>query len=452
MATHTDHAVVVGGSLGGLLAARVLSESFKQVTIVDRDVMTTDPVPRKGVPQGRHAHALLARGREAFEELFPGLTDELVALGVSKMDFQSEFRWYNDGLLLCQQPSGMIGLGTSRPLLEARIRARVLALTNVTVMDGSEATDLVAAPGAPRITGVHVTRLGEQQSHQVLSADLVVDATGRGTRGPNWLEALGYPAPTTDRVEVGLAYGSRLYRRDPNGPQPAAVAMSVAHPRGGAMLAQEGDRWIVTYSGLLGDATPLDHEGFTEFAATLPSMAIHDVIRDAEPLSDPLRFRYPASTRRRWEILPYVPEGFLAFGDAIASFSPVYGQGMSVSAVQALGLRECLQQGVDQLAPRFFKKAAAIVDIPWSIGVDGDLRFPGVQGKRTARVRLTNAYLARLHVAAEHDPAVAYAFLRVINLLDAPPRLLLPSTALRVLRGNIDRRSHIARPQVATTA
>lgn len=436
MALDTDHAVVLGGSLGGLLAARVLSEAFAHVTVIERDVLDTAPVSRRSVPQGRHAHALLARGREALEELFPGLTDELVAQGVPKMDFQSGFRWFNDGRLMCQQPSGLIGLGVSRPLLEARIRARVFALPNVTVADGCEVSALTGSTDARRVTGARVLRLGDERTEETLEADLVVDATGRGARGTKWLEDLGHPAPAADRVEVGLAYATRFYRRAQDAPQPAAVAMAVSHPRGGAMLAQEEDRWIVTFGGILGDATPLDHEGFTAFAATLASPAIHDVIRDAEPLSDPLRFRYPASVRRRYERLPYVPDGFLAFGDSITSFSPVYGQGMSVAALEALELRACLQDGPDQLARRFFKTAAAVIDIPWSIGVGSDLRFPGVKGRRTTQVRIINAYLKRLHVAAEQDPTVARAFLRVINLMDPPQRVMRPPIALRVLRGS----------------
>lgn len=201
------------------------------------------------------------------------------------------------------------------------------------------------------------------------------------------------------------------------------------------MIAQEQDRWIVSFGGILGEAPPLDHEGYTAFAATLPSPLLHDVIRDAEPLSDPVRFRYPASTRRRYERLGRVPAGYLAFGDAIASFDPVYGQGMTVAALEALALRRCLGEGPDRLARRFFRAAGRLVDGPWAIAVGGDLRFPEVEGPRSRKVRFVNAYLERLHVAAAHDPEVGRAFLRVVNLLDPPERLLAPSVVARVLRG-----------------
>jgi 2-polyprenyl-6-methoxyphenol hydroxylase-like FAD-dependent oxidoreductase len=437
MSEHTDHAVVVGASMGGLLAARVLSETYTAVTVVERDHLPEEAAQRRGVPQGRHAHGLLARGREALEELFPGLTAELVGLGVPSVDLQAGFRWINGGRLLCQAPSGLQGLGVSRPLLESRIRARVRALPNVAIVDRCDAAGLVAA--GERVTGLRILRRAADSSEEVLDADLVVDATGRGSRGPQWLEAQGYPAPEVEQVHVGLAYASRSYRRDPAGPQGVVIAATVGDPRAGAMIEQEDDRWIVTVGGMLGDTPPVDPGGYTDFAATLPSPAIHDVIRDAEPLSEPRLFRYPASTRRRYERMPRFPRGYLVFGDAISSFNPVYGQGMTVAAVEALRLRSCLSDGTADLAPRFLRQAARVIDIPWEISVGADLRFPGVPGPRTRTVRAVNAYLERLHVAAEHDPAVGRAFLRVVNLVDRPETLMAPRVALRVLRGSSGR-------------
>ncbi|MFD2093367.1 FAD-dependent oxidoreductase [Blastococcus deserti] len=448
MSEHTDHAVVVGASMGGLVAARALSEAYAHVTVVERDPLPDVGLPggataRRGVPQGRHAHGLLARGREALEELFPGLTDELIGYGVPPTDLQSGFRWINGGRLLCQAPSGLTALGVSRPLLESALRARVRALPNVTVADSCDAAGLTASGDGRRVTGLRVLRRGDSRTEEIVAADLVVDATGRGSRGPQWLAALGYPAPATERVEVGLTYASRSYRRAEDAPQGVAIAGTLANPRGGVAIPQEGDRWIVSIGGMLGDAAPLDHDGYTAFASTLPSPAIHELIRDAEPLSDPLRFRYLASTRRRYERLHRFPEGYLVFGDAISSFNPVYGQGMTVAALEALLLRECLREGTGGLAGRFLGSAARIVDIPWDISVGADLRFPGVAGRRTAKVRTVNAYLERLHRAAEHDPVVGRAFLRVVNLLDRPERLMAPGIAWRVLA---------ARPSTAPTA
>jgi hypothetical protein len=196
----------------------------------------------------------------------------------------------------------------------------------------------------------------------------------------------------------------------------------------------------VTLNGYLGQRPPADPDGFVAFAADLPASDIFEVISDAEPLGEVLPARYPASVRRRYERLDRFPDGLLVTGDAVCGFNPVYGQGMSVAALEALALRECLAAGpAAELARCFFTEVAGIVDIPWGIAVGGDLRFPGIQGPRTAKVRLVNAYLVRFHLAAATDPVLGRAFLRVVNLMDRPEGLLGPTIALRVLRGNLRR-------------
>jgi hypothetical protein len=331
----------------------------------------------------------------------------------------------------------------SRHLLEGCVRERVRALPNVRVVDRCDAAGLVGTPDGQRVCGVRVLRRGDGSAEEVIEADLVVDATGRGSRSPVWLEALGYPRPAEDEVRIGVAYASRVYRRRPDhadGDRAVVVAATVDRPRGAAMLAMEGDRWMVTLTGYLGQRPPADPDGFVAFAAGLPVPDIFEVIRDAEPLGEVLPARYPASVRRRYERLGRFPDGYLVTGDAVCGFNPVYGQGMSVAALEALALRECLRAGPSAgLAGRFFAQVAAIVDIPWGIAVGADLRFPGIQGDRMAKARLVNAYLARFHVAAATDPVLGRAFLRVVNLMDRPEGLLSPTIALRVLRGTMRR-------------
>lgn len=430
-----DHAVVVGGSMAGLLAARVLRETFASVTVVERDVLTDDASYRRGVPQARHAHGLLARGRESLEELLPGLTAELVGLGVPAVDLQAEVRWVNGGRLMCRAPSGLLGLGVSRPLLESRIRARVRPIRDVRIVDGCHATGLVRSTDGRRVVGLRALDRGADRGEQVIPADLVVDASGRSSRGPHWLEALGYPPPEVEQVRIGLVYATRTFRRAPGDPDWAVVGGTSANPRGGASIAQEDDRWMVSLAGILGDTPPTDPAGFTAFAGSLAAPLVHEIVAQSEPLSDVVRFRTPSSIRRRYERLPRFPEGYLVLGDAISSFDPVYGQGMTVAAVEALRLRDCLAEGTADLARRFLRAAARVVDNPWDISVGGDLRFPGVAGRRTPKVRAVNAYLERLHVAAERDPVVGRAFLRVVNLVDRPESLLAPALVVRVLRG-----------------
>jgi 2-polyprenyl-6-methoxyphenol hydroxylase-like FAD-dependent oxidoreductase len=431
-----DHAIVLGGSMAGLAAASTLAEQFERVTILDRDRFPITDDHRRGVPQSRHAHGLLAAGRAALEELLPGLTAELTAAGAIPGDLQADCRWYNDGHLLRQADSGLLALAVSRPLLEGRVRARVAALPNVTIIEGCDVTGLVAARGG--VGGVRMLRRADGSAEEELVADLVVDTTGRGSRGPAWLEELGYARPAEEQVRVGIAYATRIYRRRPEHLDGDLVAVITAKPglgRGAAMLGMEGDRWIVTLIGYLGDVPPVDPEGFERFAETLADPAIAETIRDAEPIGDPVATRFPASIRRRYEKLDRFPDGYLVMGDAVCSFNPVFGQGMTVAASEALVLRDCLLAGPDRLAQRFLPKMAALVDIPWEIAVGSDLRFPEVEGPRTAKVRMINAYLARLYVVAESDPVVGEAFVRVLNLIDRPERLMRPAIAARVLRG-----------------
>jgi 2-polyprenyl-6-methoxyphenol hydroxylase-like FAD-dependent oxidoreductase len=443
-----DHAVVLGASMAGLAAARVLADAYERVTVLERDPLPAGAAHRKGVPQSRHAHALLAGGRAALEQLFPGLTDELVANGALTGDLQADTRWYNQGLRLCPAPSDLRALAVSRPLLEQCVRDRVRALGNVRLIDCCDAAGLAATPDGQRVRGVRIVRRADGSAEEILEADLVLDATGRGSRSPVWLEQLGYPRPAQDEVRIGVAYASRVYRRrrdQLDGDRAAVIAATGERQRGGVLLSMEGDRWIVTLFGYLGQRPPTDHDGFTAFAATLPAPDIFEAIADAEPLGDVLPARYPASVWRRYERLDRFPDGYLVTGDAVCGFNPVYGQGMSVAALEALALRECLQDGpAAGLATRFFAKVARILDIPWGIAVGSDLRFPRVQGARTAKVRFVNAYLARFHLSAAADPVLGRAFLRVVNLMDRPESLLRPALALRVVVGNLRRAA--ARP------
>ncbi|MET8146198.1 FAD-binding monooxygenase [Sphaerisporangium sp. NPDC005288] len=451
----TGHAVVVGAGIGGLLAARVLGERFDRVTLIDRDALPDEGVPRRGVPQGHHAHGLLSRGREILEQLFPRLTADLVAAGAGTCDIQNDVRWYNDGRLLRPAPSRLRGLTVSRPRLEGYVRSRVAALPGVVVHERREVLGPIAGPGGA-VTGVRVLRPGHRpEEAEEMAADLVVDATGRGNRGTEWLRGLGYEPAPEDRVDSRLVYVSREYRRRPGDADVAAmiVGHGTAVPRGGVALSAEGDRWLVTLFGMGDDVPPVDPEGYHAFAAGLPVPDLHHLLLRLEPLGAPRLMRIPVSIRRRYERLGRFPEGYLVFGDALCQFNPSYGQGMTVAACEAVALRECLADGLDGLARRFFGRAARIIDVPWDMSVGGDLRFPSVEGPRSPRVRLLNGYLTRLHAAAEADPVVGNAFLSVANLQAPPQRLLSPGIIARVLRPRSRRGAPaLAEPEIRAQA
>jgi len=432
------HAIVIGASMGGLLAARALSDFYATVTILERDAFPTSDVPRKGVPQGRHTHGLLARGRVVLEEFFPGYSNEVATESGGLLgDIANDITWMGHNVALAQGKSDLIGLLASRPVLEGHVRRRVLQLPNVRAIENCAVQGLATGAARDRVTGVRVRVDGEGE--QTLDADLVVDASGRGSASPAWLEELGYQRPAEEKVEIGIGYMTRTYRRtlgDLGGKLGVIIAGSAPNWRNGVIIALENDTWTVSVGGFLGDDAPANDAEFLAYLATLPTREIHDVVAKAEPLTDYIRYRYDSSLRRRYERLTRFPKGYLVFGDAICSFNPVYGKGMTVAAQEAVTLRDVLRAGSENLSTRFFKAAAKIVDIPWDIAVGNDLRHPRVEGPRPVMLRFINWYIGKLHQAARNDAVLATAFLKVANLMNPPPALLTPATAWRVWRGN----------------
>jgi 2-polyprenyl-6-methoxyphenol hydroxylase-like FAD-dependent oxidoreductase len=435
------HAVVIGASMGGLLAARALSDFYAVVTVLERDNFPVSDVPRKGVPQGRHAHGLLARGRAVIENFFPGWTNEVVACGGAMGDIAGDVNWIGHGVTIKSAPSELVGLLASRPVLEGHVRRRLMALSNVRVIENCAVEGLIADDQHTTIRGVRAK--AGNGVEQTITADLVVDASGRGSSSPAWLEGLGYARPAEEKIEIGIAYTSRVYRRDPadlGGKLAAVVAGSGPNWRSGAVLYQSEDRWIVSIGGYFGDHAPDDDQMYAAYAGSLPTSDIYDIVAHAEPLSDFARYRFPANLRRRYERLTRFPAGYLVFGDALCSFNPVYGQGMTVAAQEAARLRECLDAGQTELARRFYAAAATAIDTPWDIAVGNDLRHPQVEGPRSPKVRFINWYIGKLHMAARHDAKLTTAFLEVANLEAPPTRLLHPAIVMRVISGNLGRR------------
>ncbi|MEV0568508.1 squalene monooxygenase [Dactylosporangium sp. NPDC050588] len=432
----SGHAVVLGASIAGLLAARVLSDTFARVTVIDRDELPVAAAPRRCVPQGEHGHGLLAAGHAALAELFDGFTADTVALGGVPVDVQRDILWITDGHPLRNAESGLRGLCLSRPAIEGYVRARVTALPNIEIRAQHEAVGLLGTPDRTRVTGARVLPKGG--AVQQLDADLVVDATGRGNRGPTWLAALGYDPAPEETVDANMVYVTREFRRTPGDAPHAAIAQSPwpGQPYGVVAINVEGDRRQVTLLGCgPGITLPSDVDEFVAFTARLPDRRVHDLISGAEPLGPPHRMRLPVSVRRRYERLTQLPEGFVSVGDAMCSFNPAYGQGITVAAAEALALRDCLARGRRGLPRRFYARTARLLRAPWEIAVGGDLRFAHVDGVRTRKTKLINAYIGRVCRAAEHDPVVGRAFLRVANLVAAPPTLFAPAIVARVLWG-----------------
>lgn len=433
--------VVLGGSIAGLLAAAAAAPHTSRVVVVERDALPDQPGPRPGTPQARHIHGLLASGRAAMERLVPGLTEDLLAQGALTGDIGTSGPWWLGGHRVLQTPVDAQGLLVSRPLLEAYLRARVRDLPNVTVLDRTDARALESArPGT--VTGVLTQDLDDPTAApESLAADLVVDATGRPGRASTWFAEHGWAVPTEERVVIGVRYRTMHVPHREGDLDDAKVVISAATPgtpRAAAALRQEDGTWVVTVAGYLEEEPPAEREGLHAFAAGLVAPEI-GVLLERELLDTPLAYRFPHGVRRRVEDVA-LPQGYAVLGDAISSFNPIFGQGMSVAALQAVALGEELASaegaaGLVAALGRYHHAAAQHVDHAWTLATGADLQIPGVQGRRPRGHAAVAAYVSRAQRAAEHDPVVARALLRVTALLDPPQALMRPRIASRVLRG-----------------
>jgi 2-polyprenyl-6-methoxyphenol hydroxylase-like FAD-dependent oxidoreductase len=427
-----DHAVVVGASMAGMLAGRVLADAVDEVTILDRDPLPTDPVARRGVPQANHVHVLLEPGRATLEALFPGYGEDLRSAGGLDIDAARDLEYHQRGDFLADGPHRLPMLCASRPLFEALVRRRLAARDGVTLRGDCQFTDYRFDESAGRVTGVLVRDADGETTE--LAADLVVDATGRTSRTPEWLDDNGYAAPPDDEVTVDLAYSTVEVERPPGANRAYLFAPSAPSTRGGTAIPVEDDRWVVTLFGLHGDHPPTDPAGVRAFADSLPTDDLVSLLDDHEwRTTDVAHYPFPSSLRRRYETLQRFPEGLLATGDAVASFNPVYGQGMSVAALDALALHNALAGGRDGLGARFFGRVGDVADVVWRMTVGADFEFAATTGPKPRGTDLFNRYVARVVDTAQENGYVSDRFARVLRLEHPPTSLLAPGVLWRVL-------------------
>jgi 2-polyprenyl-6-methoxyphenol hydroxylase-like FAD-dependent oxidoreductase len=434
--------------MGGLLAARVLSDFYDRVTVVERDELTDGSVARRGVPQSRQPHVMLARCGEIAEELFPGLLEEMVVAGAHRWNDGDLSRMHLDvgGHLLTQggvipNPGSLINHLASRPFFECHVRRRVRALPNVAMLDQHDVVDLIGTGG--RITGVVLHRHADG-SVPSLHAQLVVDATGRGSRTPVFLERMGCGRPSVDELTVRVAYASMPIRMAEGTLREHTVVrlFEPGRPRGFFMFTCENDMWMVG-AGTLGDVEPpVNREELLDFAIGIAPPHALAAARAAEPLAEVSVHRFPANRWRRYDKMAWTPDGLVVLGDAVCSFNPIYGQGMTIASIEALLLRDCLRRGTDDLPGRFHRAAAKKIRVAWQTAVGSDLALPEVPGHRSLSMRITNAFTQRVLTAAESDPFVAQEFMRVVGMLEPPSRMLQPSFVLQVIRASRRPRAH----------
>lgn len=426
-----QHAIVIGGSIAGLLAARVLSDQFEQVTIVDRDQLPLTADPRRGVPQSVQPHVLYAKGYRILEELFPGIGETLTAAGAVPFDWGQDFLFFQAGQWTprTETPTELKSFTCSRPLLESTIRHWVSKLANVDFLQQQKVTGLF---------GDRSLIQGIQLQQDSLSAQLVVDASGRSSQLPQWLQALGVTPPRSTVVDPGLGYATRRYRI-PAENQPDCKILLVSQeppdqPRLGYLAQVEEDQWIATLGGYGQDYPPSDHEGFLQFAQSLDDSAFYQAIVHSEPLSEVRAHRATVNRMYHYEEVE-LPKGLIAIGDSVCALCPIYGQGMTVSALSALVLRGWLEQSKTLNPQSFQKQLARSNAFPWSLATGFDSKFPTTKGAIAPNriSKLFQAYADRLMVCAQNDVNIHLEFLQMAHMLKSPIILLNPRLVMKAL-------------------
>jgi 2-polyprenyl-6-methoxyphenol hydroxylase-like FAD-dependent oxidoreductase len=436
-------AVVIGGSIAGLTTARLLSDYFQKVTLIERDPLPDNSDPRKGVPQGRHGHGLLGKGQEIMGRYFPGLFAELQQQGASPVDLAYDTGWYQGGQWRLRVDTGITVSIQSRPFLEAAIRRRVAGIPNVDIIAECDAKGLQMNADRTAVTGVLIQRRSGDNDPAFIPADFVVDAGGRGSRTSHWLAESSFPQVEETEVKMNVGYTSRIYSRKPiPGATWKALIIIPTPPdtRMGLLLPIEGDRWIASMVGWHGDYAPTDDEGYLEFTRSLPQPTIYNVLKDAEPLTPIVTHKIPSNLWRRYDRMARFPERLAVLGDALCSFNPTYAQGMTTSTIHVDALDKCLQaiansasDGLNGLADRFRKRAAKIVADPWLLATGEDFRYAQTEGARPPVLPILHGYLNRVFTAQANDPYVVRQFMQVMHMMKSPAALFLPSVAMRVL-------------------
>lgn len=449
MAILGEHAVVLGASMAGMLAARVAAEHYRTVTVVDRDELPERPVNRRGVPQGWHGHALQAGGSAVLDELFPGILDDLVADGApvwSDGDLSKAIIEYGGHRFL---PSGHIRHAVtsylpSRAFLDWHVLQRVSALPNVTVLGGHDVVGVTSSKDRRRVTGA-VLAHRDATAATVLGADLVIDATGRGSRAPVFLEELGYHRPHEDELVINLSYTSQWIQVAPGAMSQHMVA---TFPRPGdlttvALLSHENDTRLMTVGTMAGQEAAKDYADMLAIARRRVPGDVYAAVAAAEPIGKTAHYRTPSSRWRRYDRMARFPEGLLVTGDAVCSFNPIYGQGMSVAALDAVALRHCLRRGDHDLPRRFHQASAKPIGVAWRNAVGADLSLPEIAGRRPLGMRINNRFADWVLTAIETDPVVTGQFFRVLGMIDAPTSLMRPSILARVARANLSHQTQV---------
>ncbi|MGB8699920.1 MAG: FAD-dependent monooxygenase [Thermosynechococcaceae cyanobacterium] len=441
---YTSQAIVIGGSIAGLLAARVLSSYFDRVLILERDRLSSQSKPRQGIPQAHHPHVLLIQGQQILEQLFPGLTTHLVDQGALEIDWSADFRWHLGSGWAPRFPSGLVSIACTRNLLESSIRQQLLKDTRIEMLEAHQVQGLLTDDTHRQVTGVRVQNTQKQAVE--MTAQLVVDASGRSSKASKWLKSMGYDEPKESTVKSYLGYSTCWYQSLNEEILNCKMLYLMPKPpdqtRGVVMQKTEKGRWLVNLIGVGKDYPPNNEADFLDFAKSLHDPVVYEALRDAQPLSSIQAYQRTENHRRHYEHLLHQPNNFIMMGDAVCAFNPVYGQGMTTAARGAIALDQCLSQfqkvqsplNLNGFATRFHKKLAKVNSLPWMMATSDDFRWPKTIGKTPGfATGLMQKYLIEVQKEVPQDKFIFKKLAEVIHLVSPPYSLFHPLISGKIM-------------------
>ncbi len=419
-------AVVLGASIGGMLASRVLSKHFDEVVLVERDLLPDGPVFRKGVSQAHHAHLIYTKGFGIIEDYFPETRRLLEEANTTFTDF-GRVRWMQ---YRKWKATGDLDAPTAiflRYYLDWAILKQLREVPNLTIMDGAKALGLVIADNV--VTGARIEREGQEE---VIEADLVIDATGKNSDAQKWLKEYGYGDVKVDVLDVGVKYTSRIYEY-PEGVEIPNIIISPDLPHGKryVLLLNVNTGLLVTLTGIMHDHPGATDDTFLDFAKNMDDPCVYEFMRRLKPKTPIASYGYPRTRRMRYDKFK-LPAGFLPFSDSYTSFNPIYGQGMTIAAIEALELDRYLSKSKKFNAKKFYKRVEPYVSFAWGLSYTDMLRLPEAKGKRTLGTKFMNWYIKRVQLAST-NPKVYRKFLQAMMMTKPPSILFNPVFMLRVL-------------------
>ena len=441
-------AIVIGAGIAGLINAKILSKHFKEVIVLEKDTVSEacQPEHRKGLPQAHHQHILLMKGRELFEEIFPGFDNELASMGAPELSYSNDIALYVGHGKLPRFPSFLKVRPSRRIWIDALVRKRVASLPNIVIKSNIHVKHLNFDQNENRVTGViyseiHQDDASSDTSHIQLKADLVIDCSGRGSRITKWLKELGFKDVESTVIDPKLGYASCLLKIPENysGVRGIEVAPHAPdNPRAAGLWEVEKGTWLLTLIGMAGEYPPKDIEGFKAFSDSLPTTAISEVLNEAEQISQIQSFRGTQNIWRHYEKMPSYPNGLLVLGDALCAFNPLHGQGLTLIARSAQLLDQQLQQGKkthysSKWSQSNYRKLNRVFLSAWMFAISEDMRWPETIGRKVDwKLKLAYRFTDKLLATSQNSKYVTQACLAVANMVRSPVSLIKPGILLRM--------------------